>query len=75
VTYEVTTATEGPTADDASVLAVAQPAGWTPDRTQDQLPGTQGVGAGQIGPTCRVMPDFPEPAPLTSHGPLSLIHI
>jgi chromosome partitioning protein len=29
--------------------------------------------AGQVGPTGRPLPDFPEPAPLTSHGPARII--
>jgi len=28
---------------------------------------------GQVGPTGRPLPDFPEPAPLTSHGPARII--
>ncbi len=37
------------------------------------LPGTEHAAAGQIGPTGRAMPDFPDPAPLTSHGPARII--
>ncbi|HEY8652943.1 MAG TPA: ParA family protein [Dermatophilaceae bacterium] len=44
-----------------------------PLRTPAQLPGTQGAGVGQIGPTGRVMPEFPEPALLHSHGPARII--
>jgi chromosome partitioning protein len=69
VTDEVTTATEGPTAVGMATAVVAQ----TPARTPPQLPGTQGAGVGQIGPTGRVMPEFPEPAPLTSQGPARII--
>jgi chromosome partitioning protein len=69
VTYEVTTATEGPTAVGMATVAVAE----KPARTPPQLPGTQGAGVGQIGPTGRVMPEFPEPAPLTGHGPARII--
>jgi chromosome partitioning protein len=29
--------------------------------------------AGQVGPTGRPLPEFPEPAPLTSHGPARII--
>ena len=68
MTYEVTTATEGLTAEGAAIVAVAEP-----PRTPAQLPGTQGVGVGQIGPTGRVMPEFPEPAPLTGQGPARII--
>lgn len=37
------------------------------------LPGTEDAGRGQIGPTGRPMPVFPEPAPLASHGPARVI--
>jgi len=37
------------------------------------LPGTEHAAAGQVGPTGRPMPDFPDPAPLTSHGPARII--
>ena len=69
MTYEVTTATEGLPAVGIATAVVAQ----TPARTPPQLPGTQGAGVGQIGPTGRVMPEFPEPAPLTSQGPARII--
>ena len=69
MTYEVTTATDGPTAADTVIAAVAE----MPLRTPAQLPGTQGAGVGQIGPTGRIMPEFPEPALLHSHGPARII--
>lgn len=69
MTYEVTTATVDPTDDGTVIVAVAD----VPLRTPAQLPGTQGAGVGQIGPTGRVMPEFPEPAPLHSHGPARII--
>jgi chromosome partitioning protein len=79
VTYVVTTATEGPTAEGQTTegqsttgfttTAVVK----TPERSPAQLPGTQNVGAGQLGPTGRLMPDFPEPPPLRSHGPARII--
>ena len=69
MTYEVTTATEGSTAAGAATTAVAE----TPVRTPAQLPGTQGAGVGQMGPTGRVTPEFPEPALLRSHGPARII--
>ncbi len=69
MTYEVTTATEGPTAAGTATVAVTE----TPARTPAQLPGPQGAGAGQIGPTGRVMPEFPEPPSLTSQGPARII--
>jgi len=69
VTYEVTTATDGPTAADTVIAAVAE----MPLRTPAQLPGTQGAGVGQIGPTGRIMPEFPEPPLLHSHGPARII--
>jgi chromosome partitioning protein len=43
------------------------------DGTHDRLPGTEGAGAGQIGPTGRPLPVFPEPTPLKSHGPARII--
>ncbi len=41
--------------------------------THDLLPGTEGAGSGQVGPTGRPMPDFPVPAPLRNHGPARVI--
>ena len=69
MTYEVTTATEGTTADGTASVAAAE----TPTRTPAQLPGTQGAGVGQMGPTGRIMPEFPEPDLLHSHGPARII--
>jgi len=69
VTYEVTTATVDPTAAGTVIGAAAE----VPLRTPAQLPGTQGAGVGQIGPTGRIMPEFPEPALLHSHGPARII--
>jgi len=69
VTYEVTTATEGPSADGSRTTDEAE----TPAHIPARLPGTQGVGVGQMGPTGRIMPDFPEPGPLSSHGPARII--
>ena len=43
------------------------------DRDPATLPGTEHAGAGQIGPTGRPMPDFPDPEALTSHGPARII--
>jgi chromosome partitioning protein len=43
------------------------------DRGLGTLPGTEHAGAGQLGPTGRVMPDFPDPQPLSSHGPARII--
>ena len=43
------------------------------ERNPAQLPGTQGVGAGQLGPTGRMMPNFPEPKALLNHGPARII--
>ncbi|MDV3296769.1 MAG: AAA family ATPase [Brachybacterium paraconglomeratum] len=37
------------------------------------MPGTEDTGVGQEGPTGRPLPDFPVPAPLTSHGPARII--
>ena len=76
-------ATEGPTAEgptatvNAEIVnangSAATAAVAPPEIAPAHLPGTQNVGAGQIGPTGRVMPDFPEPAALTSHGPARII--
>lgn len=38
-----------------------------------QLPGTESAGSGAIGPTGRPLPDFANPAPLSSHGPARII--
>ena len=37
------------------------------------LPGTENAGNGQLGPTGRPLPTFPEPPPLASHGPARVI--
>jgi chromosome partitioning protein len=69
VINKVATATESPTADKSGVAAMAAPQKPTPAL----IPGTQRAGEGQIGPSGRVTPDFPEPAPLRSHGPARII--
>jgi chromosome partitioning protein len=38
-----------------------------------RLPGIEAVEVGQLGPTGRPMPNFPEPPPLASHGPARII--
>ena len=48
-----------------------RPLSRTPARTR--LPGTEKAGVGALGPTGRPLPEFPEPAPLTSHGPARII--
>jgi chromosome partitioning protein len=74
VTNVVTTTTEGPIAEGPSANGSAATAFVeTPVGGPVHLPGTQNVGAGQLGPTGRVMPDFPEPAELRSHGPARII--
>ena len=40
---------------------------------QEQLPGTEHAGAGQLGPTGRPLPAFAEPQPLAAHGPARII--
>src|SRR5688572_16215108 len=51
-----------------------QPAQVVPgDRNYAQLPGTEAAGTGQLGPTGRPLPDFPEPPPLSGHGPARII--
>ncbi len=37
------------------------------------LPGTETAGAGQLGVTGRPLPEFPVPAPLSTHGPARII--
>jgi len=69
VTYKVTTATEGRTADLSAADALLE----TSERAQALLPGIQGAGAGQVGATGRIMPDFAEPRALRSHGPARII--
>jgi chromosome partitioning protein len=69
VTYEVRTATKDATDDDWGATTVEE----APERTPALLPGTQGVGAGQLGATGRTMPSFPEPAALRGHGPARII--
>jgi chromosome partitioning protein len=41
--------------------------------SQDRLPGTERAGEGQLGPTGRPLPAFPEPPLLASHGPARII--
>ena len=45
----------------------------TDESASGQLPGTERAGVGALGPTGRPLPDFPQPAPLTSHGPARII--
>ncbi len=40
---------------------------------EEPPPGTRSVGAGQVGPTGRVLPVFADPGPLTRHGPARVI--
>jgi chromosome partitioning protein len=65
----VTNVVTSPTADPSTASPVVEML----ERSPAQLPGTQGVGAGQMGPTGRMMPDFPEPKPLLNHGPARII--
>src|SRR6476660_25865 len=63
---------------EAPVTAEANPQVSTyptaePHPREDPLPGTEKAGVGALGPTGRPMPDFPEPAPLSSHGPARII--
>jgi chromosome partitioning protein len=37
------------------------------------LPGTETAGSGAMGPTGRPLPAFPDPVPLSSHGPARII--
>ncbi|MBK6887397.1 MAG: ParA family protein [Tetrasphaera sp.] len=43
------------------------------ERSDVHLPGTEDAAVGQIGPTGRALPAFPEPEPLTSTGPARVI--
>jgi chromosome partitioning protein len=45
----------------------------TGERELDSDAAFQIRTAGQVGPTGRPMPDFPQPQPLTSHGPARII--
>src|SRR6476620_7334480 len=38
-----------------------------------QLPGTEAAASGAMGPTGRPLPHFPDPGPLSSHGPARII--
>ncbi len=65
---EISTA-EIPSANGTTATAVME----APEQAPAHLPGTQNVGAGLMGPTGRVMPDFREPPKLRSHGPARII--
>jgi chromosome partitioning protein len=52
---------------------VMDAADTTAERSPRQLPGTELAGSGQIGPTERPMPEFPEPPAIHSHGPARII--
>src|SRR5450631_872038 len=79
VTNVATTTTESPTNEGPTASGLtpngsgATAVVETPERNPAQLPGTQNVGAGLMGPTGRIMPDFPEPSALRSHGPARII--
>ena len=54
------------------------PRNSAPEATEEggsdgHLPGIREAGVGQIGPTGRPLPHFPEPAPLSAHGPARVI--
>ncbi len=55
---------------DESTSPAASPAS---ERSHPHIPGIERAGAGQLGPTGRPLPDFPEPPPLHSHGPARVI--
>ena len=64
----------GTTVSSEAVSSDQTPSAMAPaESSHAQLPGTEGVGTGQYGPTGRPMPDFPVPAPLTAHGPARVI--
>ncbi len=45
----------------------------SPTPVSGQLPGTESAGTGQLGPTGRILPAFPTPPALASHGPARVI--
>lgn len=51
----------------------AQPSTRGHDTDPARLPGIEASGNGLMGHTGRPMPDFPEPGPLTGHGPARII--
>jgi chromosome partitioning protein len=51
----------------------AQPSTRGRDTDPARLPGIEASGNGIMGHTGRPMPDFPEPGPLTGHGPARII--
>ncbi|EAP99009.1 putative partitioning or sporulation protein [Janibacter sp. HTCC2649] len=67
--------------DSSNIEAVVNPVSDTntadePTQTASpngHLPGTEDAGRGQMGPTGRPMPVFPEPPPLANHGPARVI--
>jgi chromosome partitioning protein len=69
VTNVVTTVADGLAANGSAATAVVE----SPERSPAHLPGNQNGGAGQMGPTGRIMPDFPEPPALRTHGPARII--
>jgi len=59
-----------PSLDDAASESSGQPE----DARPQPLPGAgEPEALGAVGPTGRVVPHFPEPAPLASHGPARII--
>jgi len=66
---------------DAETATQAPRADTHASAPEDQLPGINVVArsradagaASGLGPTGRALPDFPEPAPLTAHGPARII--
>jgi chromosome partitioning protein len=52
---------------------VTTPTDVTTDQTHAHLPGTETAGTGQLGPTGRPMPVFPDPPALDGHGPARVI--
>jgi chromosome partitioning protein len=52
---------------------VTTPTDVTTDPSHAHLPGTETAGTGQVGPTGRPMPVFPDPPVLDGHGPARVI--
>jgi len=86
VSSEATEPSAAPAAPATAATAAPVPGGFgfgepapaalvevTGDRPEAHLPGIDSAGAGQIGPTGRVLPVFGEPPRLDGHGPARII--
>jgi len=73
VDSEVTTSAESRYDVAQDQHPTAQPSTRGRDTDPARLPGIEASGNGLMGHTGRPMPDFPEPGPLTGHGPARII--